>query len=248
MTRGGTLLKIRGLTVRFNRWGQSLTALDSVDLDVPNGQWLMLVGHNGSGKSTLLKAISSRIAYDSGTIELAGKEVSKMHGSELAKEVFHLHQDPLLGTAPLLTVFENLLVADWETNERTFSRRVVFERYYKMLEPLGLDGRMKQLARNLSGGERQFLALLIARLRPASLVLLDEPLAALDPAKSDICLRMIEALNKSGKTIIQVTHDPMLAATRGNRTVAIHRGKILSDTSGEERDPTTLFPNWKESV
>src|SRR5262245_65237251 len=99
-----------------------------------------------------------------------------MNPNELAEAVFLIHQDPLLGTAPDLTIFENLAVSDPRAESE--SRRSLQAKYMELLKPSGLDLRMKQPAQTLSGGERQLLALLIARLRPASLILLDEPLAA----------------------------------------------------------------------
>jgi putative ABC transport system ATP-binding protein len=238
------VVEIRDLTVTFSRWGQTVTALNHVNLTIPSGQWVMLVGHNGSGKSTLLKAISGRLTPNGGQITLGGKQVTKMSSSEIAEHVFHVHQDPLMGTAPKLTLFENLMVADHKAQVEGTSRRELAHKYRELLQPLGLADRMKQLARYLSGGERQLIALLIARLRPASLLLLDEPLAALDPLKADLCMREVQALSQEGKTILQVTHDERLAVEAGHRTLAIQAGRIVYDEPVERRTLKAIVNHW----
>lgn len=244
MSKNQAAVEIKDLTVTFSRWGQTVTALDRVNLAIPPGQWVMLVGHNGSGKSTLLKAISGRLAPNGGQISIAGKQATRMSSSKIAEQVFHVHQDPLMGTAPKLTLFENLMVADHQAQVEDTSRRELAQKYSELLQPLGLADRMKQLARYLSGGERQLIALLIARLRPASLLLLDEPLAALDPLKAELCMREIQALSKEGKTILQVTHDERLAVEAGHRTLAIQAGRIVYDAPIERRTLMEIVNHW----
>lgn len=244
MSENQAAVEIKDLTATFSRWGQTVTALDHVNLIIPSGQWVMLVGHNGSGKSTLLRAISGRLSPNGGQITIGGKHVNKMRSSEIAEQVFHVHQDPLIGTAPKLTLFENLMVADHKAQVEGTSRHELVQKYRDLLQPLGLADRMKQLARYLSGGERQLIALLIARLRPASLLLLDEPLAALDPAKAEACLDVITNLHKQGTTIIQVTHDPTLAISAGERTLAMRDGRFVYDQLGGSRELTALQEVW----
>jgi len=239
-----SFLVIRNLTVTFSRWGQTVKAIDDVTLTIPQGQWVILAGHNGSGKTTLLKAISGRQLPDKGDVSVKGCRTTEMSSAEMAGSVFHVHQDPLLGTAPTLTIFENLLVADDEARRGTASRSNLLKKYGDLLEPLGLKDRLKQLARTLSGGERQLLALLIARLRPSVLVLLDEPLAALDPVKAELCLEQIRKLHEAGKTILQVTHDPETAVHNGNRTVALANGRIVYDELEGNREPEAIKKFW----
>ena len=111
------LCNIRNVSVEYERWGQSVSALEHLSLEVMLGEWLMIVGPNGSGKSTLLNTISGRRDPDKGEIFLSGHKVSDLSDGERAKQVFMVHQDPLLGTAASLTVFENLKVADQESGE-----------------------------------------------------------------------------------------------------------------------------------
>ena len=241
-------VEARDLTISFSRWGQSVKALDNVSLSIPTGQWVMLVGHNGSGKSTLLKAISGRLNPDGGEIKIDGEQLNGFRASRIAEHIFHVYQDPLMGTAPKLTLFENLMVADHQAQTEGTSRRGLVEKYHELLRPVGLADRMKQLAQYLSGGERQLIALLIARLRPSSLLLLDEPLAALDPAKAELCLELIRTLHRGGRTVVQVTHDPSLALSGGGRTVVLCNGRIVYDRKETARKLTELQELWSSHL
>jgi putative ABC transport system ATP-binding protein len=167
-----------------------------------------------------------------------------MNDSELADTLFYVHQDPLLGTAPILTIYENLVVADTQAHAERETKQQRLLKYNEMLAPLGLSERLKQPVRTLSGGERQLLALLIARLRPSSLVLLDEPFAALDPAKAEMCMREIVSMHEAGKTLIQVTHDEGRAFSLGDRTVALKGGRIVYDEEGVLRSTAGRHELW----
>jgi putative tryptophan/tyrosine transport system ATP-binding protein len=235
---------IVGLCLSYERWGQRVKALDNVTLSVPRGQWLVLVGHNGSGKSSLLRVLSGLEKFESGRVTLDGRPVTDLTGRKLAETVFLVHQNPLRGTVEDLTVFENLMVGDWQGQAGHHSKQSLFVKYEEMLRPLGLETRMKQPVHTLSGGERQLLALLVARLRPCPLILLDEPTGALDPQKAERCLAEIAHLVKSGKTIIHVTHDSALATSIGDRTVALRKGAIVYDMKGSERLGSSLSTHW----
>jgi putative ABC transport system ATP-binding protein len=238
----GDHVVVEAVRLSYERWGQTVNALDGVSLSVPRGQWLILVGQNGSGKTSLLRVLSGRVTPDNGQARINGRTAGEMNAGDLAEAVFLIHQDPLLGTAPDLTVFENLVVADSQATIEP--RRALQAKYAEFLKPLGLADRMKQPVQSLSGGERQLLALLIARLRPASLILLDEPLAALDPAKAQRCLTEIAALRMAGKTIIQVTHDPELAATLGDRTAVMGNGRVVYAVEPPQRNLDELRKHW----
>ncbi len=244
MSAEQAILDVRRVTVTFCRWGQTVTALDAVTFMVLSGQWVMLVGHNGSGKSTLLRAISGRLRPSTGQIRVNGRLIKDLGGLQRASSVFHVHQDPLLGTSPKLTLYENLLVADKEAHVEGTGRKDLTCKYCTLLEPLGLSDRLAQLAGSLSGGERQLVALLVARLRAVPLLLLDEPLAALDPAKSTECMDLIRSLHASGTTILQVTHDASLAFQGGERTVMLRNGGIVYDKTGEARELEELQQMW----
>lgn len=237
MINGHDLIEIRDLRVTFSRWGQTIRALDGVTLKIPTGQALAVTGSNGSGKSTLLRALSWMLVPEQGQVLIEGKSASTLRPADFAQAVFHVHQDPLAGSVPTMTVYENLLVADDEARALRLHRADLMHRYQSMLQPLGLDNRLHQQAKTLSGGQRQILAILIARLRPAKVILLDEPLAALDLANAATCLKLICELKNLGKTLIYVTHDLSQVESFADRIVTLSDGRILSDTPAHASQP-----------
>lgn len=228
-------IKITNLKITYSRWGQTVRALNDIILSIPAGQWVFIAGHNGSGKSTLLKMLDGRLQRDAGEVLIDDFNLQNLAPPQLADLFFYVHQDPRKGTAPTLTLFENLYVADEEAKKNRHSRKYFRDKYFNLLEPIGLADRLNQLASNLSGGERQLLAIVIARLRSSPIMLLDEPLSALDPVKTELCLAEIETLHREGRTILQITHNPQLAVTRGDRVIVLRRGQIAYDESGNER-------------
>lgn len=222
---GPTTVSVRNCTVSFLRWGQRVRALDDVSIDVFPGEWVLIVGHNGAGKSTLLKAIGGQLQLDAGDVTISGRPIRTLTTRDLAASVFMVHQDPLLGTAPLMTVFENLRVADPKPR---VAKRDVIKHYASLLTPVGLVERMNQPVRVLSGGERQLLALVIAKLRAIPVVLLDEPLAALDPRKVQLCVEEIAGIHRDGTTIIQVAHDTRAIEMRADRIITLKEGRVSS--------------------
>jgi putative tryptophan/tyrosine transport system ATP-binding protein len=222
---------VRDVTVSFSRWGQVVQAIDDTSISVRAGEWVLLVGPNGAGKSTLLKTIGGQLRPERGRVTIFGASVNDLVPWQLARAVFLLHQDPLAGTAPLLTVFENLLVADSSHAHRGLSRSDLLERYVDILQSIGLDTRMQQPVKLLSGGERQLLALAIARLREANVILLDEPLAALDPVKTELCIAEIERMHAQGKTIIQVAHETRLLRALVDRVIVLTNGRLAASAS-----------------
>lgn len=235
---GNALIRLQGIHVKYQRWGQSLTALAGVDLEVQAGQWVMVVGHNGSGKSTLLKVIAGQLEAIKGSVVI--ESLPKAGGVPSFDSVmFHVSQDPLLGTAEGLTLMENLVVADPSPQRRGTSLKGRREHYFGLLSQFNLTPQSNQLLRYFSGGERQQLALIIAKLRNPQILLLDEPLAALDPTRLPVCEQLIASMNAAGCTILQITHDMDSAKTTGHRTIALEAGRILYDHSGEVRNRPT---------
>lgn len=225
---------VRDLVISFERWGHMITAVDKLSVEVFSGEWVLLVGHNGAGKTTLLRAIAGELRPNAGTVAINGHSVHDLTPTLLAKNVFSVRQDPLLGSAPLLTVIENLFVADSHVRAKRVSKTDLISRYLALLEPIGLAGRMKQPVKLLSGGERQLLALVIAGLREASVVVLDEPLAALDPQKAELCIEQISAMHKQGKTIIQTAHDLSRLRKRADRLITLKTGRLFSNETCSE--------------
>ena len=224
------ICRIENLGVRFQRWGETVPAITDLSLTVNEGDWVMLIGHNGSGKSTLLRVLAGQIVPACGTVSFGGKAVGGTEGKLGYPPAFLVEQNPLASASAKLTLLENLQVADAGETSAAIPRRDLSKKYQQMLASVGLSGQMNQLARYLSGGERQLLSLLIAQLRPSPVLLLDEPLTALDPAKGKLCMQLIADFNKTGRTIIHVTHDHALAFSAGSRVIELERGRIKADT------------------
>lgn len=223
-------IHLRNISVRYQQWGQNLSAIDALSLDVTNGQWLLLTGHNGSGKSTLLKVIAGHETPFSGQVEMCLTESNKPR-SNFHSDMYFVRQDPLSGTAENLSLEENLTVAmtaiEYRQRSSAERRRLIAE----SLAFLALSDRSRQLMINFSGGERQLVSLLIARLRRPRLLLLDEPFSALDRAREVSALALVRQIHEAGTTIIQITHDQSLIAQLGLRTLVLEKGRIVRDTS-----------------
>ena len=226
-TGAAAAVECRDLRCTFLRWGQQVRALDGIDFTMRAGEWVTLIGANGSGKSTLLRAIAGWQSLDAGTVRLFGRPQSVRRPVD---RVFYVHQNPLLGTAPDLTVFENLLVADVRPEVRRSSTRQLRATYADLLAEARLSDRLKQRVDTLSGGQRQFLSLLIAELREASLILLDEPFAALDPSARQLCLVKLRQLHQSGRGMLMVTHADRPDSGGAGRVLRMADGKLTDGT------------------
>lgn len=213
------LLAVSELSVVFNRWGQEVRAVDGISFSAARGDWIALVGPNGAGKSTLLKALMGLATVAAGSIALHGKVLPRDASARRSAGMFMVHQSPLLGTAPLLTPVENLVVAGAVSRSQARA----------LLEAHGLVARADQPAGLLSGGERQYLAILIATLRRPAVLLLDEPFSALDSAREAHCLEMLRHFIDAGGTIIQITHQPGALADSATRWIALDEGTIVAD-------------------
>ncbi len=193
------ILSVKNLTVTYRKYGSTVKALDDLTIEpITKGSWTFLVGSNGSGKSTLFKAITKGFENYSGTIELDGIDVKKIATKQLSEIVFLINQNPIACTVDELTVWENLQFA---TNDKAKGE------FEESLKQLGLCEHKNHLAKNLSGGQRQLLALQIARLRKVKLLLLDEPFAALDPENANKAVTMVTNIWKNGTAVIFVSHD-----------------------------------------
>jgi ABC-type sugar transport system ATPase subunit len=213
-----------------------IRALDGVSLDIPAGQVLVVTGPNGGGKTTLLRVLSCSQLPEQGEVLIGGKAVSRLGPADLSKAVFHVNQDPLAGSVPTMTVFENLFLADEDARLQHLHRTALTARYRSMLEPLNLAGRLDQQAKTLSAGQKQILTILIARLRPAKLLLMDEPVANLDPSNAATCLALVRDLKSQGKTLLYVTHDLRQVDSFCDRIVTVKNGRIVGDTAANQAE------------
>ena len=242
------VLDLKHLSKTFNPGTvNEKVALQNVDLHLEPGDFATIVGSNGAGKSTLFNAIAGEFIADTGTITLDGKDITLLPDYRRSKVIGRMFQDPLKGTAPHMTIEENLALAFLRASGHTspFSRiskadRVLFAEKLSSLG-LGLEDRMKQPVGLLSGGQRQALTLLMATLVTPKLLLLDEHTAALDPATADKVLELTKKIVAEHHiTCLMITHNMHDALTLGNRTLMMDHGRIVLDVGGEERTRMTV--------
>ncbi len=236
------MIEIEKLEKNFTQpGGDRVPALRGVDLLIPSGQFVTVIGTNGSGKSTLLNAIAGTFLPDAGTIRIAGVEVTRQPEFRRAALMGRVFQDPFKGTCPSMSVAENLRMAEMRGERRGLRvglSRSALERYHVLLSGLGmrLEKRLKASMGTLSGGQRQAVTLLMATLRRPQLLLLDEHTAALDPrAAEQITSITNQVVREHALTTLMVTHSMEQALEQGDRTIMMHRGEVLADLSGNER-------------
>lgn len=216
-------------------------AMDDLNLSVQDGEFVTIIGSNGAGKSTLFNLIAGSILPDKGKIVLDGKDITSWPEHRRAKQIGRIFQDPMRGTAPSMTIEENLALAYLRSRQGHFGigipkqEREFFRDQLASLG-LGLEERMKTPVGLLSGGQRQAVSLLMCTMTPPKLLLLDEHTAALDPATAEKVLGLTKRIvAENGLTCLMVTHNMQSALELGNRTVMMNAGKIVMDVSGEER-------------
>ena len=218
------------------------TALRDVSLTLKDGEFVTVLGSNGAGKSTLFNAISGAFLPDSGRVVLDGTDMTEWPDYKRSKYIGQMFQDPMRGTAPNMTIEENLALAYLRAARRGSPFSVVTkadrERFREQLARLGLglEMRMSQPVGLLSGGQRQALTLLMATVVTPKLLLLDEHTAALDPATAEKVLALTEEIvAKDHITCMMITHNMHSALEHGSRTIMMDQGGIILDVSGQER-------------
>lgn len=221
-------------------------ALRQVNLQLDDGDFVTVIGSNGAGKSTLFNAIAGTFVTDGGRITLDGVDMVPLKEHRRARYIGRLFQDPMKGTAPSMTVEENLALAYSRGKKRGFSLGLpkkdaaVFRELLATLG-LGLEDRMKAKVGLLSGGQRQTVTLLMAVINTPRLLLLDEHTAALDPATADKVMTITrEMVARNRITTLMITHNLNDALAIGNRTVMMDEGRVILDLKGEERGRLTV--------
>ena len=241
------MLDIQNLSKTFNPGTvNEKKALSSLSLHLDEGDFVTIVGSNGAGKSTLFNAIAGSFYADEGSISLAGKDITFMPEHERSRCIGRLFQDPLRGTAPSMTIEENLALAYLRAaHGNPFSRiskkdKEFFAEQLKQLD-MGLEDRMKNPVGLLSGGQRQALTLLMATLKRPKLLLLDEHTAALDPKTAAKVMELTDRIVREGQlTTLMITHNMRDAIQYGNRLIMLHEGRIILDIAGEEKKKLTV--------
>ena len=241
------MLKIKSVNKIFNK--NSLdehVALNNFNLHVSKGEFVTIIGGNGAGKSTLFNAISGSMLCDSGEIILDGKDITYMPEHKRASYIGRIFQDPMKGTAPNLTVGENLIIAYMRSTKRNImgvpskKEKDYIKEHLSSLN-LGLENRMNTKIGLLSGGQRQAITLAMATLIKPKLLLLDEHTAALDPASAKSVTELTKSIVADNNiTTLMITHNISSALEMGTRTIMMDSGSIALDLRDEERKKATV--------
>src|SRR5690554_1226041 len=241
------MLKLNSVHKIFN-YGQvnENYALKDINLSVPRGDFITIIGSNGAGKSTLLNLVAGTYFPESGTVEINKQDMTNWPVHKRAYLVGRVFQDPLKGTAAEMTIEENLSLAIKRGHRRGLKlglskkRREGFRKLLALLE-LGLENRLDDPVKLLSGGQRQALTLLMATLGEPEILLLDEYTANLDPKTAVQIIEITGRVVEQGElTVLMVTHDLKQALEMGNRTIMMDQGRIILDIKGKEREQTTV--------
>lgn len=238
------MLEISHISKTFNPGTvNSKLALDDLSLSLEEGDFATIIGANGAGKSTLFNAIGGSFLTDNGSIFLDGQDITMLAEYKRAKRIGRLFQDPMMGTAPGMTIEENLALAAGHGGWLSKISKKDKEKFAEKLSLLnmGLEDRMDHPVGLLSGGQRQALSLLMATVNPPKLLLLDEHTAALDPTTAEKVLELTEKIvAENNLTCLMITHNMESALSLGNRTVMMDKGKVLFDFKGDERKGLTV--------
>jgi putative tryptophan/tyrosine transport system ATP-binding protein len=236
------VLEINNIVKTFNpNTPNEVRALRGVDLKIEPGSVVVVIGMNGSGKSTLLNAVAGTFLVDTGSIRLAGHDITRWSENQRARLIGRVFQNPFSGTAPTMSIAENLALALRRGRNRGLGRALSASLKTELRERvrqmgLGLEDRLDNAIGTLSGGQRQSLTLLMASLVKPDLLLLDEHTAALDPKSADQVIRLTEEIiNKDRLTTLMVTHSMQQAVHIGDRLIMMVRGRVLHDFQGAEK-------------
>lgn len=241
------MLNLRGINKVFNSGTiDEKIALAEINLTLKPGDFVTVIGSNGAGKSTLMNIISGVYVPDEGTIEIDGKVVNDLSEHKRAPFIGRVFQDPMAGTAPTMTIEENLAIAFSRDKRRTLrkgvsrKRKEMFREFLAGLN-LGLENRLTAKVGLLSGGERQALSLLMATFMQPKVLLLDEHTAALDPARAQLITDLTkEIVEKNKLTTLMVTHNMKQALELGNRLIMMDKGRIILDVPSEQKQRLTI--------
>ena len=240
------MLELKDVSVIFNEGTvNEKVALSDINLKLNTGDFVTIIGSNGAGKSTLFQAISGAVETKSGSILLNDRDITFESEYKRSRVIGRLFQDPLKGTAPNMTIEENLHLSNQRGKHFSLSLmshryRDTFKKALKELD-LGLEDRLEAKVGLLSGGQRQALTLLMATLVTPELLLLDEHTAALDPKTAEKVLELSKKIvNENNITTLMITHNMEDALKYGNKTMIMRDGKIIALIEGEKREKMTV--------
>ena len=232
------MIEIRNMTKIFNEGTvNEKIALSDIDLIINDSDFICMIGSNGSGKSTLLNCLSGAIIPEKGNIIMDSKDITLLPQHQRAHDIGHLFQDPMAGTAPHMTIEENLALAakngGWLSRISEKDRKMFKEKLLRL--DMGLEDKLKMEVGVLSGGMRQALTLVMNTIKTPKLLLLDEHTAALDPQTADKVLKMTkDCIEEKKITCVMITHNMQTALQMGNRLIMMDDGKIVDAGTHEE--------------
>ncbi len=236
------MLELQNIHKKFNPGTVNETTLfDGFNLQIEDGQFVSVVGSNGSGKTSMLNIICGSIPIDDGKVIVSGEDISRQKDYIRHRRIGRVFQDPSKGTCPSMTILENLAIADNKGNSYGLKKGTDhsrIEHYKDMLREvnLGLEDKLDTKVGQLSGGQRQTLALMMATMNPIEFLILDEHTAALDPKTAEIVMQLTgKIVAEKGVTTIMVTHNLRYAVEYGDRLIMMHQGKAIIDKAGEEK-------------
>jgi putative ABC transport system ATP-binding protein len=241
------MINVEHIGITFNRGNAlEMRALQDINLSIPAGQFVTVIGSNGAGKSTLLNILAGELIPDSGRVLVDDRDITVWPVYRRSSIIARMFQDPRAGICETMSIIENIAIASARTAPRGFRfginatiRRVAIERLAML--GLGLEKRLDDRVALLSGGQRQALALIMATFGPTKLLLLDEHTAALDPAAAQQVMELTAGVVRSlGITTVMVTHSMRQALDYGARTIMLHQGHVTLDVSGDERAGLTM--------
>jgi putative ABC transport system ATP-binding protein len=241
------VLALNKINLSFNAGTvNEVHALKDLCLLLEQGDFVVVIGGNGSGKSTMLNTVAGTYMPDNGQMVLGSKDITFMPEHARARYVGRVFQDPMRGTAPDMTIEENLALAHRRGTKRSFKRgikaaeRTQFRELLSHLN-LGLEDRLNSRIGLLSGGQRQAITLLMATLQNPQILLLDEHTAALDPKTAARVLEIsVQLIEENYLTTLMVTHNMADAITYGNRLVMMREGEIIFEASGQQKAALTV--------
>lgn len=235
------MISLNSISQTFDNGIEKNHVLKSIDLVIPEGQFVTIIGGNGAGKSTLFNIINGNLHPTSGSIFIDGKDVVRKSHSARAAMIARVYQDPNFGVCPDLTIAENMALANsrgnWRWLQWAIRKKDITYFEGKLAEfDLGLENMLRKKASLLSGGQRQVVTLLMATLQKPRLLLLDEHTAALDPRIAKQVMEITKKLVEEQKiTTMMISHNMSDAIAYGDRLLMLNNGEIIMDVSGKEK-------------
>lgn len=241
------MILIKNISKIYNKGNEDeVSALKDVSIEIPQGEFVVIIGTNGSGKSTMLNLLLGTQSPTQGNIIINNNDITALPEYKRSKWISMVFQNPAHGTAPELSILENFRLASLRARKKKLSiginddfRKTVEEKVASL--GMGLEKKLEQPMGSLSGGQRQALTLLMGVMDKTDILLMDEPTAALDPKSSQVVMQLADKINKElGITIVLVTHSMKDALQYGNRLLMFHGGTILRDLNGMDKSQLQL--------